>query len=461
MNIDQRPDLSLQQHLHLTTELKQGIAILRMSALELSEYASKCVEENPFFDDDDWVEPRHPLTPERYAQDVSSDALFEKRGHGSPENFDAERGDMSQRSFSFDRFLAEGDTLDEYLLDQLRLQTDSPRTKAVGEYLIGNIDGNGYLRTSVEQVASALGVSNEEVAQVLALVQQFEPTGVGARNLAECLELQLRKGGKLTPTLERLIKNHLADFETHAPASIARDMRLSLAELNEALDVIRACNPRPASQFGRPSRPIWPEVVVESLGQGKYEVSLQDFYLPHLKINPTYRAMASSVKERDAETYLTDKLKEAESLIDGINFRHATLYKIACCIVDMQIEFFEQGYDCLRPLTMAQVAEATGVSESTVSRIANGNYMQTPRGVFELRFFFHSSAYQGADRVVSSISVKHRISELIAKEDPSNPLSDQALSEALERDGVSVSRRTVNKYREELGIPTRAARRRS
>lgn len=461
MNIDQRPDLSLQQHLHLTTELKQGIAILRMSALELSEYASKCVEENPFFDDDDWVEPRHPLTPERYAQDVSSDALFEKRGHGSPENFDTERGDMSQRSFSFDRFLAEGDTLDEFLLDQLRLQTDSPRTKAVGEYLIGNIDGNGYLCTSVEQVASALGVSNEEVAQVLSLVQQFEPTGVGARNLAECIELQLRKSGKLTPVLERLVKNHLADFETHAPASIARDMRLSLAELNEALDVIRACNPRPASQFGRPSRPIWPEVVVESLGHGEYEVSLQDFYLPHLKINPTYRAMASSVKERDAETYLTDKLKEAESLIDGINFRHATLYKIACCIVDMQIEFFEQGYDCLRPLTMVQVAEATGVSESTVSRIANGNYMQTPRGVFELRFFFHSSAYHGADRVVSSISVKHRIGELIAKEDPSNPLSDQALSEALERDGVSVSRRTVNKYREELGIPARAARRRS
>lgn len=127
----------------------------------------------------------------------------------------------------------------------------------------------------------------------------------------------------------------------------------------------------------------------------------------------------------------------------------------------MQVEFFEKGYDCLRPLTMAQVAEATGVSESTVSRVSNGNYMQTPRGVFELRFFFHSSAYQGTDRVVSSISVKHRIGELVDCEDPSNPLSDQAISEALEREGVSVSRRTVNKYREELGIPARAARRRS
>ncbi len=462
MNIDQRPDLSLQQHLHLTTELKQGIAILRMSALELSEYARKCVEENPFFDDDDWVEPRHPLTPDRYVQDVSADALFEKRGHGSPETFDAERGgDMSQRSFSFDRYLTEGETLDEFLLEQLRLQADSPHAMAIGEYLIGNIDGSGYLRTSVEQVASALGVPEQEVARVLSLVQQFEPTGVGARNLAECLELQLRKNGKFTPTLERLVKSHLAEFESRTPASIARDMGLSLAELNEALDVIRTCNPRPASQFGSPSRPIWPEVVVEACGNGEYEVSLQDFYLPHLKINPTYRAMASNVKERDAETYLKEKLKEAESLIDGINYRHSTLHKIACCIVEMQVEFFERGYDCLRPLTMVQVAEATGVSESTVSRIASGNYMQTPRGVFELRFFFHSSAYHAADRVVSSISVKHRITELVAKEDSSNPLSDQALSEALAREGVSVSRRTVNKYREELGIPARAARRRS
>ena len=171
--------------------------------------------------------------------------------------------------------------------------------------------------------------------------------------------------------------------------------------------------------------------------------------------------MASNVKEHETETYLSEKLKEAESLIDGINFRHATLYKVACCMVQMQVEFFEKGYDCLRPLTMAQVAEATGVSESTVSRVSNGNYMQTPRGVFELRFFFHSSAYQGTDRVVSSISVKHRIGELVDCEDPSNPLSDQAISEALEREGVSVSRRTVNKYREELGIPARAARRRS
>ncbi|MEA5018821.1 MAG: RNA polymerase factor sigma-54 [Gordonibacter sp.] len=461
MNFDQRPDLSVQQHLHLTTELKQGISILRMSATELSEYANKCVEENPFFDDDDWIEPRHSITPDRYAREVSADALFEKRGHGSPENFDGERGDLSQRSFSFDRFLTEGDTLDAFLLEQLRMQSDCPRMRAIGEYLIGNIDANGYLRISVGQVADALGVSEQEVTNALVLVQQFEPTGVGARNLAECLALQLEKKGQLTATIERLVKGRLSEFETRTPASIAHDMGLTLTQLNEALDVIRTCNPRPASQFGRPSRPIWPEVVVTSCGKGDYEVGLQDFYLPHLKINPTYRALASKVKEQETEAYLREKLKEAESLISNINFRHATLYKVACYLVEMQIEFFDKGYDCLRPLTMARVAEACAVSESTVSRIVNGNYMQTPRGVFELKFFFHSSTCQSSDRVVSSISIKKRLSELISKEDSSNPFSDQALSEALERDGVSVSRRTVNKYRDELGIPARAARRRS
>lgn len=461
MKLDQRSDLSLQQHLHLTTELKQGIAILRMSASELSEYARMCVEENPFFDEDDWIEPRHPISPERYEHDVSADALFEKRGHGSPENFDRERGDMSQRSFSFDRYLTEGDSLDEHLIDQLRMQSDGTRTMVVGKYLIGNIDASGYLQISIEQAAVALGVSVEEVAGVLDLIQQFEPTGVGARNLAECLLLQLGRSGELTDTLERLIKNYLPDFESKTPASIAHSMGLSLAELNEALDVIRTCNPRPASQFGSPSRPIWPEVIVEALSNGEYTVTLQDFYLPHMRINPTYRALASSTADRETQTYLNEKLKEAEGLINGISFRHATLYKIACCIVQMQIEFFEKGYDCLRPLTMAQVAEATGVSESTVSRVASDNYMQTPRGVFELRFFFHSSAFQAADRVVSSVSVKHRIGELIAREDPSNPFSDQAISELLAREGVAVSRRTVNKYRDEMGLPARSARRRS
>ncbi|MEG0504908.1 MAG: hypothetical protein RR547_09725, partial [Raoultibacter sp.] len=192
MNVDQKTDLSLQQYLHLTTELKQGIAILRMSALELSDFVQKCVEENPFFDEDDWVEPRHPISPDRFERDISADALFEKRGHGSPETFDTERRDLAQRTFSFDRYLTGEDTLDDFLLEQLRLHDASPREKAVAEYIIGNIDYNGYLSMPLAQV-TALGVSEQEAAHALSLVQQFEPAGVAARNLAECLILQLER----------------------------------------------------------------------------------------------------------------------------------------------------------------------------------------------------------------------------------------------------------------------------
>ena len=428
-----------------------------MSAVELSEYVRTCAEENPFFMRTTGLSPCHPVNPDRYAPDVSADALFEQRGHGSPENFDTERRDLSQRSFSFDRYLTEGDKLDEVLLDQLRhadrraacaRHRRVPHREHRRERLFARHDRPGGL---------GVGASEQEAARALALVQQFEPAGVAARNLAECIEVLQLEGALI---VARLVKSHLGDFETRTPAAIARDMGITLSELNEALDVVRTCNPRPASQFGASSNPIWPEVVVEACGDGRYDVTLQDFDLPHLKINPVYRSLASSVREREAKTYLNEKLKEAESLIYGINFRHATLYKVACCVVQMQVEFFERGYDCLRPLTMAQVAEAAGVSESTVSRVSNGNYMQTPRGVFELRFFFCSSAYRMADRVVSSVSVKKRIQDLVAQEDPKSPLSDQAISEVLEHEGVAVSRRTVNKYRDELGIPARAARRR-
>ena len=436
----------LRQELKLTPQLLQSMELLQMNSQELLDYLNQVSEENPLVEQTDLSSLHKAYEALRQKVHWINGGLPED-GHGAmPDRGAADR---------------ETESLSAFLCDQLERRRLPKPLLALTRDLAELVDEEGRLSQEDLDGVAELKIPQALTQQALETLQSLDPAGVGARSLSECLLLQLRKSGKLTPLLERLIKSHLVEFETRTPAAIARDMGISLAQLGEALDVIRSCNPRPASQFGRPSRPIWPEVVVTSCDDGTYEVSLQDFYLPHLKINPTYRAMASHVKEHETETYLSEKLKEAESLIDGINFRHATLYKVACCMVQMQVEFFERGYDCLRPLTMAQVAEATGVSESTVSRISNGNYMQTPRGVFELRFFFHSSAYQGADRVVSSVSVKHRIGELVDREDPSNPLSDQAISEALEREGVSVSRRTVNKYREELGIPARAARRRS
>lgn len=475
MNFSQRQDLQVQQNLYLTPELKQGIAVLQMNALDLGEYVRKCAEENPFFDEDE--EPASAAASgesgaanelgqkvvgryDRFRTTVSSDELLASRGHGSPETFADERKDRLPRTFSFDRYLTESESLDDHLIEQLHLQTNDARTRAIGEYLIGNIDSNGYLGISVGDAAAALGVPQTEVEGVLAVIQQFNPIGVGARNLAECVTLQLRERGELTPQLERLISEHFADFERRTPTAIAHDMGITLAELTELLTVIRSCNPRPAAQFGHSSNVVLPEIVVERAEDGIYTVRLQDFYLPRLAISEQYRTLASTVKNRKTAAYLKEKLKEAESLIGNIQYRKTSLYKIACYVVEMQTDFLEHGFDHIYPLTMAQAAEAVGVSVSTVSRIVNDNYMQTPRGVFELKFFFHSSAYSTTASVVSSVSVKRRIEELVEAEDPAHPLSDQAIADALADAGVPISRRTVNKYRDELGIPARAARRR-
>lgn len=504
MDLSMKPDVSVSHGLHLTTELAQGIQVLQMNASDLSEYVRDCVGENPFFDEDashhestrspedscggvsssvdgaddpgapfEGRKPDEVLTTlgasdasdvsdgVRYRRDVSTDELFERRGHGSPERFGNERPDMAQRSFSFDRFLVERESLEDHLLEQLHISSHDDQIQRLGEYLIGCLDASGYLRVPLSSVAEELGCEEELVARALEVIWSFDPVGVGARDLSECIRIQLEARGALTPLLDKVLSDHLQDFGVKTPAAIARCLGVTLVELTSAMDVVRTCNPRPGSQFGGTSRPIWPEVVVEAAPEGGYEVWLQDFYLPELKINERYRTLALNSDGRSSEEYLKRKLKEAEGLLSGIRYRHATLRKVACAIVELQKGFFDEGFEALRPLTMAHVAEVSDVSESTVSRLVNGNYMQTPRGVFELRFFFSSSASsKESGEGASSLSVKRRIADLVAKEDPAKPLSDQAISDALAKAGISISRRTVNKYRDDLGIPARAARRR-
>ncbi len=461
--VDLRPtnSISLHRGLHLTTELKQGISVLQMSATDLVDYVEQCVEENPFLDDDDWREPTHPFEVDRYRRDVSSDALFERRGHGSPENFDSERADTSQRSFSFDRFLVDETTLEDYLTEQFDMLVDDKRLRAVGEYLIGCIDGDGYLRTPIPAIAASLEADEGEVEAALGLIQRLEPAGVGARCLAECLSIQLEAEQAMSPLLREILDEHLEEFATRSPSAVARDLGVTLVEVTEALDAIRACNPHPAAQFGRSSQPVWPEVVVERAEGGGFSVRMLDIYLPHLRINEHYRTLAREASgSGESARYLKEKLAEAEGILDSLQYRKATLYKVSCCIAELQAEFFDEGFERLRPLTMASVAEMVGVSESTVSRVANGNYMQTPQGMFELKFFFHSAVGGERGDAVSSTGVKRRIVDLVEGEDRTRPLSDQAIADELAKQGVRISRRTVNKYREELGIPAKSARRR-
>lgn len=490
MDLSQRPDLVQQQTLHLTTELKQGLAVLQLNAANLAEYLNSCVEANPVFVDVLDSEPPAPETNTRsdetasdtpdekvsfsiadsnrtvyagmsdHSHRLSTDAILEGRGHGSPETFDSERRDMSQRTFSFDRYLEAPETLTEHIMSQIRLQTDDERARAIGGYIAGNLDSSGYLTMGVDEIAETLGVDAGEVEGVLTRIQRLQPLGLGARTLAECLKPQLEAEGLMTPLLDKLLSDHLQDLEKKSIASVARDMGIAPEELENALESIRRCNPRPGLQFDTISDPIWPEVIVERGPQGTYDVRLNDLFLPELKINERYRTLASSIKDKATSDYLKDKIREAEGLIEGVAYRNATLYKIACSIVEMQTEFFDEGFNRLRPLTMATIAQMAGVSQSTVSRIANGNYMQTPRGTFELRFFFHGATQADGAVEVSSLSVKRRIREIVEAENPAKPLSDQAIANELQDEGLTISRRTVAKYRDQLGIPVRAARKR-
>lgn len=385
---------------------------------------------------------------------------MEGRGHGSPESFDHERRDMSQRAFSIDRFLETSETLTEHLMSQFRMQVDDERARAIAGFIAGSLNGNGYLTMPIVEIAEALGVSDDEVAAVLGCIQQLHPTGVAARDLAECLRLQLDAAGLMTPLLDDLLANHLAELEKKSLVSVAREMGVEKSDLEAALADIRTCNPRPGSQFDTGADSVWPEVAVERQGDGSYQVRLNDLYLPELRVDAHYRTLAATARDKATADYLKEKIREAEGLIAGIAYRNATMCKIACFIAEMQAEFFDEGFDRLRPLTMAQAAEAAGVSQSTVSRLVNGNYLQTPRGTFELRFFFHGATRAEGAVEVSSVSVKRYIRKAIDAEDPSKPLSDQAIAELLRDEGVVISRRTVAKYRGQLAIPVRAVRKR-
>lgn len=465
----------LRQELFLSTELQQGIAILQMSAVDLAEHVKQCVEENPFLDDDnrEWLQHTQPANESErsISVDAASDSIDMTPAGGRSAN---------QSDKDFTDFLTQEDTLTESLVKQLHLSTSSPADLRIGEFIIDSLDDNGYLRISVEEVAHILDVDVANVSRALCIVQRMEPAGIAARNLSECLAIQLKARNALEGPARKILEGGLPEFGKASPDQIAKEKGVTLEEIDVALDILRTCDPRPGAQFKKASGTIWPEVIVEpaeknedgigtevdsdidcSKEGGRYYVRLQDFFLPHLKINDRYRTMAKTEKNKETEKYLKRKLDEAESLVGNIRYRKEALFKIACCIVELQQDFLDRGIDFMHSLTLEKVASLTGYSKSTVSRIANGNYMQTPRGVFELRFFFQPPATSDGANAIAQASVKHRLAEMIRAEDPYDPLSDQEIADRLEKESIPISRRTVGKYRAELDILPRSLRKRA
>jgi RNA polymerase sigma-54 factor len=350
--------------------------------------------------------------------------------------------------------LAEEPSLQEQLMEQLRFVEASPRTLELAELIIGSIDEQGYLRSHLADLAIAGDADMKELDKALKLVQSFDPPGIGARDLKECLILQLKRAGKAKSKEVRLVEQHLDDLARNRLPQIARKMRVSMDYLYDMIAEIRSLNPNPGGSLSK-NHPIFviPEITVEE-NDGEFHILGNDDNLPRLRISQLYcNLLEDPNTPNETKNYIKMKLTSGKALIKSIEQRQSTIKRIAEIIVDSQYDFLKKGVEHLRPLTMQQVADKLDLHETTISRAIANKYIQTPVGLFEFRYFF-SGGYQSADgEEVSSRSVKEKIRDLVNSENKSKPLSDQKIVAMMKEQGFDIARRTVAKYREELGIP--------
>jgi len=369
-----------------------------------------------------------------------------------------------QPEYSYENFLSQAPTLSEHLLSQFFLcPCCTLREKQIGEYLIGNIDDKGYLRVSLEEAAFQLRVSVSEVAKVLGMIQGFDPPGVGARNLEECLLIQCNFLGIKNNIVRRLIEGHLEDLAKGKLSRIAQELGATVKDVQKAADILKTLDPKPGRNFSNSNenRYIIPDIVLEKVS-GEYVILVNDVSIPRITINSTYRSVLAKDKNYDLNTrrFVESKLNAAAWLIRSIEQRRLTLYKVANCLVEMQRDFLDHGIKYLKPLNLKMVAEKVGLHESTISRATSNKYIQTPQGVFEMKCFFSTGLNNAAGTTTSSECIKKMLQEIVTGEDSRAPLNDQKISEIFRQKGIKISRRTVAKYRDELGIPAIGKRKR-
>jgi len=470
MSIQQKLHTKLVQKLILTPSLQQAIKLLPMSTIELVDLLNQEMVENPMLEE----------VPTEDLQPVEPAATAEKP-EGEAEGAAAAKGDTwddSDYEYFFGDYLDEGyrprapqevrelppientlsttTSLADHLLWQLSLQTGDDLMREIGSAVIGNLDEDGYLMASVDEIAAMGNWPVSEVERALRLVQGFDPIGVAARNLQECLWLQLRYlGFEGTPT-ERIVTEHLRLLQNRQIPELVRKLGVSVDDLQQHIDIIRHLDPKPGSRYNRThSHYVIPDVYVVKV-EDQYVAVLNEEGLPQLRISPVYRRLLDKGADHSDETraYVKDKFRSALWLIKSVEQRQKTIQRVATSIINFQRDFLDHGIEHLRPLVLRDVANDIGMHESTVSRVVTNKYMHTPQGVFELKFFFHSGISSSYGESVSSVTIKQRIRKIIEHEDPRKPLSDSKIVSILQREGLVLARRTIAKYREELRIPT-------
>ena len=448
------------QKLSMTPELIQAIQILQYNNEELNEFIKNELLENPLLE----VERERGETDAAdNNSDINIDELREKVAESGYEmDFSSDYHPDYAQDFSYERYVSFRYSLIEYLLLQLQLTEMDEDHAAVGRFLIHNIDDNGYLTIELEEAAETMNAELSLVEETLEIIQTFDPPGVGARTLCESLMIQLRQKGELSKELEKVLCDHLEDIACHKITAIAKEIGKTEKEVQHFTDIIKSLEPKPGRAYDsdRTVKYVIPDVVVEKSGTD-YRISNYDAGTPSLMVSSYYGSMKEEMgKDAELSKYLNERMNSAVWLLRSIEQRKQTILKVATAIVEHQKEYFDKGEHYLKPLTLKQIAENVGVHESTVSRAINGKYMQTGRGVLEMKYFFTSGVKSDDGDDLSSSSIKAKIKEIVGEENSNKPYSDQKIVEILNNEGIDISRRTVAKYREAIGILPSSKRKR-
>ncbi|MCX7718072.1 MAG: RNA polymerase factor sigma-54 [Candidatus Sumerlaeaceae bacterium] len=502
LSLHQEQRLRQEHRLVMTQQMQQSIKLLQMSAMELEQLATTEMLENPFLEiaeegeageeetseepsaEDDATEENAAESPEDQPTDLSPaaeieqfevvanpDYVQEPSAPESVEHFDdvdvnwdeyydgAENvvyahHDSSEEERDFTEYTSAPQSLYSSLKWQLGVAPISDEQRRIGEYIIGNIDDDGYLRVPLAELAGDLGCTVEQVEQVLAVVQTFEPVGVGARDLAECLRIQLRARGVKDPLAYKILTHHFDLLQKKKFRELARELKVDVARIHEIFQMVSQLEPKPGkARSGEQVRYIVPDVIVKKVDD-KYMIFLNEGRTAGLRINRYYQSLLleGAIGDGKEKEFAQEKYRNAVWLMKNIEKRKSTILKVCEAIMNFQRDFLEKGTRYLRPLTLKEIAEVVEMHESTVARVTSGKYIETPRGIFELKYFFSPGLEMDSGEEASSTAIKDLLRQLVDSEDPRHPLSDQKLAEMIQARGINIARRTVAKYREQLKI---------
>jgi RNA polymerase sigma-54 factor len=478
------------QRLVMTPKLQQALKLLQVPTLELQQILKQEILQNPMLEEidetDEEQEEKAEAEPEAEEEIETPVAETGETPAASPDGEEEPRRELMSEEAPLEREpdrtwddyfedgfdlgykrtedeqeefyervpIAQASAIDK-LMSQLRIASSDPLELRIGEYLIGSLNESGYLTCSLDEVANTFKVEMAVIERVLGYIQSMEPVGIGARNLQEALLIQLRHRGMGDTVAAEIVRDHFEALKQRKYSEIAKRLHITVEEVQDHANLIKDLDPKPGYELMTDDvRYITPDLVVERVGE-EYVVFLNDKNIPRLRISSAYKKeleKGSSNGNKETRDFILGRLSSARWLIQTIEQRRKTMVKVMECIVDEQHEFFEKGPGALRPLTLQQVASRIGMHESTVSRVTTNKYVQTPRGVFELKYFFSSSLDTEDGDEVSAKAAKTRILDIISKEDTRRPLSDQKIADILKQDGLIIARRTVAKYREQLKI---------